>query len=191
MKTAARGADEHPLTRLVNFYLQRFTPILKILSGRAKLEVQLGRICVSQVPGSLLQDNETSLKVMLHNLEIKMAAPQHFQFLPVLSTLMDDANMILKADPETGAGWDFVSAHASYNFAITPNGDAPNSFVVEVDADSYDYQCRESWSELLSIYLHHGKSDWDARVHAANSPVRDSDLEDDLAVRLVGSLKVT
>lgn len=180
---------EKPLTRLVNLYLRQFSPILKVISGRVKFEVQLGRICLNQIPAAFLQGNETSLPAMLHNLTIKMNAPNHFQFMPVLSTSVGDINKIVTANMEGQPAWQFVSLRTSYNFVVKSNGEVPNSFAVEVDAESYDYQCREAWSDLLSLYLHHGKSNWDARVYAANSPVRDSDWEDDLAVRLAGSLK--
>ncbi|KAL3964053.1 hypothetical protein ACCO45_001057 [Purpureocillium lilacinum] len=107
------------------------------------------------------------LSDILHDMD-----PASLGFSSALTTFGPDMERVVQARPPGEAAWRHLGTHVFYDFHCRDDSDT--EFVVEVDAETFEFTCRGATKELRKLYLHGASRAWDMQVCASRAANLDS-----------------
>ncbi|KAL7790977.1 hypothetical protein V8C37DRAFT_383033 [Trichoderma ceciliae] len=164
--------EKSDILRDMEDQLKTMSQILELAPGYVSLEVVFGRIYIKQMAPSLVNSG-SGLSSSVNEAVEFLNAPSFRQgcvgFSPILSTLGGDADILANITPPGESPWHLFEKEVWYDFECKLPGYKNESFVVELNADSFQYRCRGPRQEIFTIYMHCPQRAWDMKACGVRS----------------------
>ncbi|RFU79520.1 hypothetical protein TARUN_2727 [Trichoderma arundinaceum] len=166
-------SEKSDILRDTENQLKNMSQILGLAPGYVSLEVVFGRIYIKQMAPSMVKQSGSGPSFSV-NEGVKFLNSTNFLqncvgFSPILSTLGGDANVLVRITPPGETPWHLFEKESWYDFECKFPGLKGELFVVEVNADSFQYRCRGLRHEIFTIYMHSPQRAWDMKACGVRS----------------------
>lgn len=154
--------------------LKDMSQILELSPGYVSLEVMFGRIYIKKLAPSMVKDSasEYSYQSVTETTNF-LNGPKFPQdcvgFSPILSTMGGDADLLANITPPDDLPWRLSEKEIWYDFQCKYPDSRGESFVLELNAKTFQYRCRGPRKELFSMYMHCPERAWDMKACGARS----------------------
>lgn len=154
--------------------LKAMSQILEYSPGHVSLEVIFGRIYIKKLAPSMVKDSASeysyqSVTEAASFLNGSKFPPDCVGFSPILSTMGGDADLLADITPQGDLPWRPSEREIWYDFQCKLPDSRDESFVLELNAKTFQYRCRGPRRELFSMYMHCPGRAWDMKVCGARS----------------------
>jgi len=169
-----KGATAKNATQeLAEAQLKSMAAVLQLAPGHVSIDLHFGRVYLMDVSHSQVDFGSgpfysaAELSDILHDMD-----PARLGFSSALTTFGPDMERVVQARPPGEAAWRHLGTHVFYDFHCRDDSDT--EFVVEVDAETFEFTCRGATKELRKLYLHGASRAWDVQVCASRAANLDS-----------------
>lgn len=154
--------------------LKAMSQTLEHSPGHVSLEVIFGRIYIKKLAPSMVKDSASeysyqSTTEAANFLNGSKFPPDCVGFSPILSTMGGDADLLANITPPGDLPWRLVEREIWYDFQCKLPDTRDASFVLELNAKTFQYRCRGPRKELFSMYMHCPGRAWDIKACGARS----------------------
>ncbi|KAL7901185.1 hypothetical protein HDV63DRAFT_190458 [Trichoderma sp. SZMC 28014] len=154
--------------------LQAMSHILEFSPGYVSLEVIFGRSYIKKLAPSMVKDSASeysyqSITEAASFLNGPKFPPDCVGFSPILSTMGGDADLLANITPPGDLPWRLSEREIWYDFQCTLPDSRDETFVLELNAKTFQYRCRGPRNELFSMYMHCPGRAWDLKACGARS----------------------
>ncbi|PNP42555.1 hypothetical protein TGAMA5MH_05296 [Trichoderma gamsii] len=154
--------------------LKAMSQILEHSPGHISLEVIFGRIYIKKLAPSMVKDSASeysyqSVTEAVNFLNGSKFPPDCVGFSPILSTMGGDADLLANITPPGDLPWRLTEREIWYDFQCKLPDTRDESFVLELNAKTFQYRCRGPRKELFSMYMHCPGRAWDMKAYGARS----------------------
>ncbi|KAM0254451.1 hypothetical protein ACHAQJ_006791 [Trichoderma viride] len=173
-KEAYGVPEKSDILRDAEDQLKTMSQVLEFAPGYISLAVVFGRIYIKQMAPSLVNDSNSA---GLHYSVSEAVGflngvnfPQNcVGFSPILSTMGGDAELLVNIMPPGEPPWHLAKKEVWYDFQCKFPGHKGESFVLELNAETFKYRCRGPNQEILAIYMHCPQRAWDMKACGVRS----------------------
>lgn len=145
--------------------LKELVRILQVMPGLIRLEAKFGRVCLKNQPPSLVnigQGPAWSPEAVLDRLNSNEHESQGtVGFYTILTTNGAEADLLSQLTASK-ASWVLNEKQVYYEI-VCKSHDGATSFVVKVDAETFEYECLPATQELSHLYVHCARRAWDVK----------------------------
>ncbi|UKZ63225.1 uncharacterized protein TrAtP1_004454 [Trichoderma atroviride] len=154
--------------------LKAMSQVLEPSPGHVSLEVIFGRIYIKKLAPSMVKDSASeysyqSVTEAANFLNGSKFPPDCVGFSPILSTMGGDADLLANITPPGDLPWRLSEREIWYDFQCKLPDSRDESFVLELNAKTFQYRCRGPRKELFSMYMHCPGRAWDMKARGARS----------------------
>lgn len=188
-------AVKSDILRLCETTVKEMASILRLTPGYVRLELKFGRIYFRNFSHSLVNIGKgpsfetNEMLDQINNTEYLPA--ECMGFSPILSTQGGDADRLAALPPGDG-NWAISGTQTWYDFMCTLGPNRNDRFVLEIEAETFDYRCREAQKEAFGLFLHCPQRAWDMKVCGTHcKALNDSTQHQEFAKALVASLRIS
>ncbi|PTB46645.1 hypothetical protein M441DRAFT_126041 [Trichoderma asperellum CBS 433.97] len=154
--------------------LKRMSQILELAPGYVSLEVVFGRIYIKKLAPSIVKDSASDYSYQSVTEAVNFLNRAQFPqdcvgFSPILSTMGGDADVLVDITPPGELPWHLSEKEIWYDFQCKFPDSRGESFVLELNAKTFQYRCRGPRQELFAMYMHCPERAWDMKAYGARS----------------------
>ncbi|KAH6606426.1 hypothetical protein Trco_005579 [Trichoderma cornu-damae] len=154
--------------------------ILEMAPGYISLEVVFGRLYIKQMAPSMVKHGGSGPTFSIAEGVEFLNGPNFRQgcvgFSPILSTLGGDANLLVSITPPGENSWRLFEKETWYDIECKFAGPKGDCFIIELNAESFQYRCRGPHHEIFTIYMHNPQRAWDMKACGVRSAALGTDL---------------
>ncbi|KAL6908670.1 hypothetical protein GGI43DRAFT_393331 [Trichoderma evansii] len=154
--------------------LKEMSQILELSPGYVSLEVVFGRIYIKQLAPNMVNDSASQYTYQSVSDMVKfLNSPKFLQrcvgFSPILSTMGGDADVLVNITPPDELPWRLSEKEIWYDFRCKFPDSGGESFVLELNAKTFQYRCRGPRQEIFAMYMHCPERAWDMKACGTRS----------------------
>lgn len=148
--------------------------ILELAPGYVSLEVVFGRIYIKKLSPRLVKDSASEYTYYSVTKAVEFLNNPEFPqdcvgFSPILSAMGGDADVLVDITPPGELPWRLSEKEMWYDFECKFPDAQGESFVLELNAKTFQYRCRGPRQELFAMYMHCPERAWDMKACGARS----------------------